>query len=219
MFNLKTINKKLKYIKFKICWWFHENSPIYIYFDKSLFKDFWKIRKVFYKPYIKKYKLKVEENNLGSDYFYIETSCNNKWFYLSFNGIGYKTKYGEFRYENVPYICLIWKNKIKYIWGFECPLYEDSTSELISTDNMLYYEGILTYLYEFNRDIIKTYFNNIWTRTYILKDVDEDGKNKRIEIKYTLLHCLKPKYANKIMHYSKEKYFNKIKEEEEKCSD
>ena len=137
--------------------------------------------------------MNVDENNLGSDYLFIETSCHNKWLYFAVHPCDYKLKYGEIRFESVPHICLIWKNKIKYVWGLEAPLYEEiykTDYNYISKNNLLYWEGIYTYLWEYNKDIVKTYKNNIWN------GLKENGTN----IPYTLLQCLKPKYADIIIN-------------------
>ena len=206
------------HIKWKIGSWFYYKCPIYINFN--IFKPiaiYWKARKVFNKPIIIKHKLNVNENNLGSDYWLLETECNNKWFYLNFHECGWKWKYREVRFESVPWICLIWRNKVKYIWGFEAPLYHESNiynCYYHSRDNMLYWEGILSYLYEHNKDIIKTYLNNIWGSTYYLNELDDSGKHKSIRKRFTLIHALKPKYANQIIKYELDEYHKKFHEEE-----
>ena len=107
-----------------INWWIYK-SPIYIGTLNifKLYKDWWKARKVFHRPILKIYKMNVNENILGSDYFYIETDTNNKWFYFNVEQCGFKLKWGDIRFENVPYMCLIWRNKTKWIIGLEAPLY------------------------------------------------------------------------------------------------
>ena len=193
-----------KIIHFKLWNFFYYKSPVYIEFNIfNPFKYWFKARHIFYKPHIKKYKLSINEH-INGDYMYIPYETYNKWFHLSFKSCQYKIKLDEYRFENNPYICLIWRNKVKYIWGFEAPLYEITQiytdKQSISKNNMLYWEGILTYLYENNKDIIETYKNNIWTMTLDLKDIDEHTqKNKKYKILYTLLPCIKPKYADKIM--------------------
>ena len=204
-----TFIKKIKnlYYKYKFKLWdfFYYKSPVYIEFNIfRLYKDWFKVRKVFHKPILKRYKMNVDENTLGSDYFYLETSCYNKWLYFAVHSCDYKLKYGEIRFESVPHICLIWKNKIKYVWGLEAPLYEEiykTDYNYISKNNLLYWEGILTYLWEYNKDIVKTYHNNIWTKSLTLNEIDkETNKHKTYIIYYTLLHCLKPKYADIIIN-------------------
>ena len=204
---MKNFIKKYYYkFKYKLWSFFYYKSPIYIEFNIfRLYKDWFRARKVFYKPLLKKYKMKVNENKLGSDYFFIETSCHNKWLYFAVHSCDYKLKLGEIRFESVPHICLIWKNKIKYIWGLEAPLYEEYYNKdnnlYISKNNLLYWEGILTYLWEYNKDIVKTYNNNIWCRTLILNDIDKNtNKPKRYRIVNSLLSCLNPKYADLIIN-------------------
>ena len=155
--------KRLYYkIKFKIWNWFYYDSPIYIGLNPfEVIKHWWKVRKVFKRPIITKHKLGVQDY-LGSDYFLMKTQCNNKWFHLSFNGLGYKLKYDEPRFETVPYICLIWRNKVKYIWGFECPIVT-LHNDYYSRENLIYWESILWYIK--SKDLIKTYENNLWQKS------------------------------------------------------
>jgi len=211
MINIKKITQRIWYRK--IYWplsnFFTYRSPVYIN-TLNIFRfylDWWKARKVFYKPIMKVYKMNVDENVLGNDYFYIETSTHNKLFYLNVERCGYKLKYGEIRFENVPYVCIIWRNKIKWIIGLEAPLYEyNSYSNTYWRNNDLYWEALLTYLYQYNKDIIRTFKNNIWESMHILKDVDENGKNKKHYDYDTIISCLKPKEAEKIIQYYKNKY-------------
>lgn len=210
----KKIKNSYYHYKFKLEDFFYRKSYIYIEFNIfKIFRYWWKVRKIFYKPILKKYKLNINDG-LGSDYLYLEYECNNKWLYFAVHPCEFKLKYNEVRFESVPYICLIWKNKIKYIWGLEAPLYEDNYfngNHYISRNNLLYWEGILTYLIEFNKDIIKTYKNNVWIKTLFLSDIDkETNKSKKYEINYTLINVLKPKYASKIIKYINEQYKNTI---------
>ena len=212
----KSIKNRYFNYKYKLQNYFYYKSPIYIEFNIfKLYKYWWQTRKIFYKPLLKKYKLNLNEC-LGSDYLYMEYSCYNKWLYFAVHPCDYKLKYEEIRFESVPYICLIWKNKVKYIWGLEAPLYEEreyNGNNYISKNNLLYWEGILTYLYEYDKDIIKTYENNIWTTTLYLKDIDEEtNKNKTRIINYTLLNALKPKYAEIIINHVNELYKKHIEE-------
>ena len=211
----KFFNKYYFKIKFKISNWFDYKSPIYINLNFWKFiKEYWKVRKVFHKPILKKYKIQVDENVLGSDYFYIENECYNKWFYLNFHECYWKWKYDEIRYEGVPWICLIWKNKVKYILGLEAPLYRDDVRtddfQCYHRDNLLYWEGILSYLYMYKRDIIKTYENNIWGRSFYFTDLN--GEEQKLRVRETIITALKPKYADKILTYEYNKYIKKKEE-------
>ena len=208
------IVKKYKHIKYKIWNWFEYKSPIYICFNPfKFYSDWWKARKVFHKPILCKYKMDVNENNLGSDYWFAETSTYNKWLMIKSHPCEYKLKFGEIRFESVPYLVIIWRNKTKWIFGLEAPLYDErmnyKNKKYLTRNNLLYWESILTYLWEYNKDIIKTYENNIWTQTFILEDVDkEKGIHKKITKYETILPCLKNKYADIIY-----KYINNSKEE------
>lgn len=210
----KTIVKKYKHIKYKIWAWFEYKSPIYICFNPfKFYRDWWKARNVFHRPVLCKYKMGVEENNLGSDYWYLETSCDNKWLMIKSHPCDYKLKYGEIRFESVPCLVIIWRNKTKWVFGLEAPLYDERINYIdknyITRNNLLYWEAVLTYLWEHNKDIIKTYENNIWTQTFILEDVDKDtGVHKKVTRYETILPCLKNKYANIIY-----KHVNNSKEE------
>jgi len=211
MIDIKKLIQKIWYrdIYWPVSNFFTYRSPIYIntFNIFRIYSDWWKARKVFYKPLLKIYKMKVDENNLGSDYFYIETETHNKWFYLNIERCGYKYKWREIRFENVPYICFIWRNKIKWIIGLEAPLYSYiNYSNTYCRNNDLYWEALLTYLYEYNKDIVRTFRNNIWSSRLILKDVDENGVNKMHTDYDTIISCLKPKFAEKIIQYYKKKY-------------
>lgn len=211
MDNIKKIFQKIWYRK--IYWpiinFFIYKSPIYIntFNIFKFYSDWWQARKVFYKPIMKVYKMNVDENILGSDYFYMETSTHNKWLYINIERCGYKLKWREIRFENVPYVCIIWRNKTKWIIGLEAPLYKyNRHSNTYWRNNDLYWEALLTYLYEYDKDIVRTFRNNIWSSRLILKDVDENGVNK-IHTDYdTIISCLKPKAAEKIIQYYKKKY-------------
>lgn len=185
-----------------------------------IYSDWWKARKVFYKPMIKVYKMNVDENVLGSDYFFMETFTHNKWLYINIESCGYKYKWRDIRFENVPYICIIWRNKIKWIIGLEAPLYSyNRYSETYSRNNDLYWESLMTYLYTYNKDIIKTFNNNIWSRMLTLKELDENGNNKRIFEYDTIISCLKPKAAEQIIKHYKNIYEIKKNNEESKSED
>lgn len=181
--------KRLYYkIKFKIWNWFYFKSPIYIGLNPfEVIKHWWKCRKVFRRPIIIKHKLGVQDY-LGSDYFLMKTQCDNKWFHLSFNELNYKLKYGEPRFETVPYICLIWRNKVKYIWGFECPIVTQH-NKFYSRENMIYWESILWYIK--TKDIIKTYKENKWSMSI---DLDK--------IYHTNINMLKKKSQEEVIRFA-----------------
>ena len=184
MISIKKIYKK---VKWRIWDWFNYKSPIFISINPfKVWKHWWKVRKVFRRPIITKHKLGVE-GYLGSDYFLMKTQCNNKWFHLSFNELNYKLKYGEPRFETVPYICLIWRNKVKYIWGFECPTVT-LHNDFYSRENLIYWESILWYLK--SKDLIKTYKNNLWQ-----KSIDDT------KIYDSNINMLKKKSQEEVMMY------------------
>ena len=212
----KALYKKYFHIKYKVSSYFYYSCPIYINFNVYKFiKEYWKVRKIFHKPILKKYKMQVYDNELGSDYLYIENECYNKLFYLKFHPCEWKWKYHEVRFENVPWICLIWKNKVKYIYGLEAPLYRDTNltngKNCYQRDNLTYWEAILSYLYMYDKDLIKTYKNNIWGQSHYFTDMD--GKEKKIRIRETIISALKPKYADKILKYELEEYLKKKNKE------
>lgn len=219
--NIKKMVKRIWYhnIYWPISNFFTYKSPIYIktFNIFRIYSNWWKARKVFYKPLLKVYKMNVDENNLGSDYFFIETQTNNKWLYVNVERCIYKLKWGEIRFENVPYICIIWRNRTKWIIGLEAPLYEYSSySNTYWRNNMLYWESILTYNWTYNKDILKTFNNNIWSNILILKDVDENGNNKKHYNYDTIISCLKPKAAEKVIQHYKTIYEIKKNNEESK---
>lgn len=201
------MNNKLKYFWYHYIYWpiynyFYYKSPIFIGTLNifKIYKDWWDARKSFKIPYLKCYKLNINETLSSNAYFYIETSTNNKWLYFNVHRCQFKLKWGEYVFENVPYICLIWRNKVKWIIGLEAPLYEYTDySNRFYRNNDLYWESIIQYNYAFNKDIIKTFNNNIWHRQYVLKDTDENGENKIKKEIITPLSALTNKAADKIL--------------------
>jgi len=173
-------------IKFKIWDFFYHKSPIYIEFNfLKVYKYYWIARKYFLKPIIIKHKLK-RGDSLNADYYYLNTDVNNKWFHLSFESCGWKDKFGEVRFEAVPYALLVIFNKA-WVWGFEAPLYEQHR-EIWSRNNMLYWEGVLGFSINYDKDIIKTYKNNIWTRNYTI--INYKQERELLEIQETIFDSL-----------------------------
>lgn len=195
--NIK--NLYYKYIKFPISDFFNYKSHIYIDFNIwKVFSDYLKCRKYFHSPLLKKYKLKVEDY-INDNYFFLETSTYNKLLYIKCHGIGYKLKYNMFRFENVPFICIIWRNKVKYVFGLEAPLY-DEINGIYSKNNLLYYEGILNFLYKNNKDIYKTYSRLKFVQSYWLDKEIYHKDTAEVKLIYsTLLPCIRKKYADKII--------------------
>jgi len=193
----------LKSIKWKIKDWIYYHSNIYIEFNIfKLWRYYWSARKYFLAPNIVKHKLKVDEG-LGSDYFFLMTDCNNKWFHLSFHPCEWKSKFGDVRFESVPYACLILFNRVKYIWGLEAPIFENYKGNW-SRNNLLYWEGVLGYSINYNKDILETYNNNIWVRTYyqMYKPKGQDEYD-RIDIQDTIFNGLTYRGKKKILKYQK----------------
>lgn len=180
--------------------WFYYKSPVFISLNPlSFWGDWLGVRDVFRKPCVRKYKLSVEES-LGSDYFFLETSCNNKWFYLCSHRCGYKYKWGTVRFECVPYLCFIWRNRVKYVIGLESPMVDDKLPNAVPyRENDMYWEGLLSFKYDCNRDVYKTYKYNTWLSDYELKTTDENGDNICITHRHTIINALKSKYAQQII--------------------
>lgn len=214
--------KKLYYqIKWKLYYWFNDKAWVCISLNPfKHWSDWRKVRKVFRKPKVVKYKYDLSKEFYGysSDYMRAEYGkCGNKLLRIKSYRCDWKSKYGEVRFETVPYLTIVWRNKTRWIFGLESPVYEeqpkvDYDGEYnkidilnISTNNLLYWEGILSYLYEHDKDIVKTYKNNIWVKSYQLKN-DINVTNKKLTIEYTILNMLKQKYAEKIVNYIIEKH-------------
>lgn len=186
--------------------WFYFNSPIYINlnFWKTI-KYYFKCRNVFIAPVIVKYKMEYPEHSLGSDYFYLPLKSQNKWLHISFEELGWKSKYGDYRFESCPYFTIVWMNKIRWIWGLESPIHvehiSDSNIRYGSRDNDFYWETILYYLYKSKGNIIKTYKNNMWTQPIY------DEKLSRIifNVPITNFNMFKQKYKEKIISSLKTK--------------
>lgn len=71
------------------------------------------------------------------------------------SGLGWKEKYGYLEYEYPPFIELSLFKKWKWIMRFDSPHVKDSTE-------FCYWEGMLSYIYKNNKDLVKTYQDNIW---------------------------------------------------------
>ena len=181
------------------CWFFYK-SPFFFSINPFRFlRDWWPVRSVFRRPYVRFYKLGLEEG-LGGDYFFLETECRHKWFYFYSHPCGYKLKYGEVRFECVPYICFIWRRRVKYVIGLESPVVDDSMDGYVPRrDNDMYWEGLLSYRYDYKRDLYKAYKGNTWTRVHTLAMKDENGDNVVDRYRYTFINCLKPNYAQQII--------------------
>lgn len=189
----KTIKRKIYNIIWKIQSWYFHKSPIYINLNIwNCYKDYWKARKIFYPPHIVKYVLTKPDDYVGTDYFCCETLdadyIKNKWFYINCIELGTKSKYRNLEFEWVPRIAIKWQGKL-YIYGLEAPLIERYSNGSIYTNNHLYWEGIVQYLYQFNRNIIKTYNNNLWSRP-LWDYKNADGEIYHVPI--TILEALKP---------------------------
>lgn len=206
---------RFKYYWYNFTWkvhrWFYDKSPIYIYLNFwECIKDYCKARKVFLKPAIVKHVLTSEDEFLGSNYFLCDTlgddHIKNKWFYINCHNVGYKSKWNDLVFESVPYISIKLGKKL-YIYGFESPVLESYSDGRLYTNNHLYYEAILQYVYQFKGDIIKTYNNNIWSRP--LWDYKND-EGKIYNIPITIINMLKPskerdKLVEEINKQTKEK--------------
>lgn len=192
------IKYHLRSIKWMIWNFLYYKSPIYIEFKfLKIYRYYWSARKYFLKPIIIKHKLK-RGDSLGSDYYYLDTNVNNKWFHLSFESCGWKDKFREVRFESVPYILLVIFNKV-WVWGFEAPLYEQYRKTW-QRNNMLYWEGVLSFSINYSKNILSTYKNNIWVRTYTI--INHKKEEERLEIQETIFNAL-TEYGKQIIksHY------------------
>lgn len=192
----------LRSLKWKIKDWIYYHSNIYIEFNIfKLWRYWWCARKFFLAPDIVKHKLDVNKG-LGSDYFYMMTDCHNKWFHLSFHSCDWKSKYGDVRFESVPYACLILFNKVKYIWGLEAPLFEQSSDHHWKRNNLLYWESVLGYSINYNKNLIDTYKDNIWYREYynMYKPKDQE-EYPRVKIEETCFNALTKRGKKMILKY------------------
>lgn len=186
--NIKYLKKLKATFQYKIWSYFWYKSPIYINLNfTKIFYYWWKSRRDFLKPVIVKHKLK-RGDSLGTDYFYLNTDVHNKLLHIDFRHCEWKTKYNDFRFESVPYIIVVLRNKV-WVWGLEAPLWEQCSNHSWKRNNDLYWEGILDYRYKFHKNIIRTYQNNIWVRHYNVQDL-RYGNNKELELQDTLFQAL-----------------------------
>ena len=198
------LKKLLNNIRYQIFSFFFYKSPIYLNLNIfKIYRYYWTARKYFQKPILRFYKMNIEDS-LGSDYFFLETECWNKWLYINCHHCEWKSKYTEIRFESVPHICIILFNKYKYVIGLEAPLYTDTGGKW-RPDNDLYWEAILGYCLEFKKDLVKTYNNNIWGRHYydIYTSKGEEVR-KKVNIYSTIFPALTKKGKDLIVEWQKE---------------
>lgn len=197
------INKSISNIKFKIWAFFYYTSPIYICLNPfKVFNYWWKSRKYFKFPIIIKYKLKRGDSLPSSDYFYMNTDVHNKWLHIDFRECGWKSKYDEVRFEHVPYIIIVLFKKV-WVFGFEAPLYEQYKYEneyYWTRNNLLYWECILGYVLRYNKDLIKTYNDNIWIHHIWLDNESLSKEDKeKLKIPITVFPALTERGKRLIM--------------------
>lgn len=105
-----------------------------------------KARKDFIPPKIKFYKFRNDSDFYLSSLMYQEDAI------ININDFEWKSKYGDYRFEWLPYI-LIKIGNWRLLWTFEAP----------DGDNTHYYELILNYLYKYDKDYDKTIKNYGWS--------------------------------------------------------
>lgn len=132
-------------VKSRIDLWNEYRNPFYYY---------WRVRKLFKRP---KCHLMRGKN------IWFFGLCINKKYYnpilsIKLKGLGWKTKWDEYRHEWDPYIQIRFFRKWDLIWIFN---WVDKNDEYSSTRSMATWEAILEYLY--NKETLKTSIdNNQW---------------------------------------------------------
>lgn len=161
--------KSLQKLVYKIRDYFYYKSPIYINLNfYKLIREYIKCCHIFKSPIVVKYKLINDEDSLGYHYDFLEKKCNNKWLHINCVPLGWKTKFYNYEFESFPYLTIVLFNKIRYVFGLEGNLW-NIVSDKIEHNSELYYETILTYLYD-TKDIEKIFLNNIWKRPIFQKN-------------------------------------------------
>ena len=126
-----------KKLKNKLELWDQYNNPFYYY---------WKVRKLF-----KRLKCHFM---YGKDIWFFGLPIRKEYYNpiisIRTEGLGWKTKYGEFRHEWDPYIQICFFRKWHLIWIFNWVTKDDKDS---SIRNMATWEAILEYLY--NKESLK----------------------------------------------------------------
>lgn len=135
----------LNNLKKKLELWNEYRNPFYHY---------WKVRKLFKRP---KCHFKRGKN------IWFFGLCINKKYYnpilsIKLHGLGWKTKWDEYRHEWDPYIQIRLFRKWDLIWIFN---WVDKNDEYSSTRSMATWEAILGYLYD-QKDLKKCIDNNQW---------------------------------------------------------
>lgn len=78
-----------------------------------------------------------------------------KIFDFRVSGLGWKSKFGNYEFEYPPFIDICLFNKWRWQFVFEAP-------QLNNTNELCYWEGMMDWLWNNDKDIIKTYEDNIW---------------------------------------------------------
>lgn len=72
------------------------------------------------------------------------------------SGLGWKSKFSNYEYEYPPFIDICLFKKWRWQFIFNPVQFSNGTNDLC------YYEGMMDWLWNYNKDIVKTYENNIW---------------------------------------------------------
>ena len=137
--------KYLNDLKKKIELWNEYRNPFYYY---------WRVRKLFKRP---KCHL-MRGKNIWFFGLCIRKECYNPILSIKLKGLGWKTKWDEYRHEWDPYIQIRFFRKWDLIWVFN---WIDKNDEYSSTRSMATWEAILGYLYE-KKDLKQCIDNNQW---------------------------------------------------------
>lgn len=126
------------------------------YFDeyKNPLYYWWKVRKIFKRPKCHF----IYGKDIWFFGMYICKEYYNPIIHIKFQGLGWKTKYGEYRHEWDPYIQICFFRKWHLIWLFNWVTKEDRDS---SVRSIATWEAILDYLYN-NKTIEECISNHTW---------------------------------------------------------
>ncbi|MBQ3414615.1 MAG: hypothetical protein IJH39_04545 [Clostridia bacterium] len=189
------IKKKLYWFWYKLKYHFSEeyrifHHPIYINLKfHRLWIDWWKCRKVFIKPKLRLYKGDSAEREFTYYMYDWQEDFANKFFGFHIARLGWKYKWGYYVYTHSPEIVCVFRGKVLFTLRMEYPL-DNIKPELQSTADRLYWEAIVSYLYDYKKDIIKTYKN------CYLTDIDPDTNKTRY---YHIDQCLIPAIKDKVI--------------------
>jgi len=196
-----SFKKKVKYfyynLKYKVSRFLEKYSPIY-WNSLNVFKcfrEYWKVRKYFEAPCIKRYYYPyIKQHEYNTDVY---SKCKWRILEIKVYPLLWKWKWNQVRHEYNPTFSIMLFNKWKWRYELHSP---DAKEDLI------YWESILNFLYDdtCKSNLNKTYSENIWWSDY-------DNETKEYTKQNTVYPYLRPGYQEYLIHTFDEKQLENFK--------